>query len=107
LRIVDKEGTDRLVLTAEPGVPDMTFLDPAGKSRLTLDIADDKRPVFSIADQGQESGRMVFGLGSTGLPELHLSAGPSKRSVTLGVPSTGGPVLRLLDEEGKLLMRVP
>ncbi|MDR3635034.1 MAG: hypothetical protein P4L84_14615 [Isosphaeraceae bacterium] len=107
LRIVDKAGTDRLVLTAEPGVPDMTFLDPTGKSRLMLDIADDKSPVFSISDQGHESGRMVFSLGNTGLPELHLSAGPSKRSVTLGIPSAGGAVLRVLDEQGKLLMRVP
>jgi hypothetical protein len=107
LRVVDKAGTDRVLLTAEPGVPDMTFLDPNGQSRLTLDIADDKSPVFSISDHGHESGQMVFRLGKSGLPELYLSAGPGKRGVTLGVPSSGGAVLRLLDEEGKLLMRVP
>ena len=107
LRVVDQAGTDRVVLTAQPGVPDMTFLDPSGKACLTLDIADDKSPVFQIANESRESGRLVFGFGSQGLPELQLSAGASKRSVTLGVPSSGGPVLRVLDEKGRLLMRVP
>jgi hypothetical protein len=46
LRIVDREGKNRIVLTAEPKIPDMTFLDPAGKSRLTLDIAADSKPVL-------------------------------------------------------------
>lgn len=107
LRIVDKGGTDRIVLTAEPSLPDMTFLDPSGKSRLTLDIADDKSPVFALSDQGQDNAHMTFGLGASGLPELRLSAGPGKRSVTVGVPSSGGAVVRLLDEQGRLLMRVP
>ena len=47
LRIVERNGKERIVLTAVPGVPDMTFLDPAGESRLTLDIADDHKPVLS------------------------------------------------------------
>jgi hypothetical protein len=107
LRVVDNTGTDRVVLTADPQKPDMTFLDPSGRACLTLDIADDKSPVFQIAGESRESGRLIFGFGAEGLPQLQLSAGASKRSLTLGVPSSGGPVIRVLDEKGKLLMRVP
>src|SRR5689334_6064183 len=54
LRIVDQEGKDRIILTAETKIPDMTFLDPEGKSRLTLDIAEDHKPVLQFAEAGEE-----------------------------------------------------
>jgi hypothetical protein len=107
LRLVDQEGKDRIVLTAERGIPDMTFLDPSGKSRLTLDIADDQRPVLLISESGRESGRLTLGLEEEGVPMLQLYDGTGKKRITFGVPKNGGPVLRVLDKDEKLQIRFP
>jgi hypothetical protein len=107
LRIVDNEGKDRIVLTAEQGVPDMTFLDPSGKSRLTLDIANDRRPVLHFAESGKESGRLSMGLEEDGVPMLQLYDGSGKKRITFGVPKNGGPVLRILDKDERLQIRFP
>ncbi len=107
LRIVDKEGKDRIVLTAESGIPDMTFLDPSGKSRLTLDIADDRRPVLLFSESGKESGRLTLGLEEEGVPMLQLYDAAGKKRLTFGVPKNGGPVLRVLDKDEKLRIRFP
>jgi hypothetical protein len=108
LRIVDDAGKDRIVLTAEPSVPDMTFFDPSGKSRLTLDVAKDRRPVLLFADEtGKESNRLTLGLEDEGHPTLLLYDGAGRKRVVIGVPREGGPVLRVLDESGKLRMRFP
>ena len=106
LRIVDKAGADRIVLTAEPGIPDMTFLDPQGKGRLTLDIADDHKPVLQFSDSGEETGRLTLGM-EAGSPMLKLSDSHRKKQVAIGVPKQGGPIIRIMDEEGKLQMRFP
>lgn len=107
LRIVDQAGKDRIVLTAATGIPDMTFLDPSGKSRLTLDIADDQRPVLLFSESGQESGRLTIGLEEEGVPMLQLYDGSGKKRLTFGVPKEGGPVLRVLDKDGRLKVRFP
>jgi hypothetical protein len=108
LRIVDDAGKDRVVLTAEPNVPDMTFYDPSGKSRLTLDVANDRRPVLLFADEtGKESNRLTVGLEDEGHPSLLLYDAEGRKRVVLGVPREGGPVLRVLDENGRLRMRFP
>lgn len=107
LRIVDKDGKDRMVMTAEPGIPDMTFLDPSGKSRLTLDIADDRRPVLLFSESGKESGRLTLGLEEEGVPMLQLYDDSGKKRITFGVPKNGGPVLRVLDKDEKLQIRFP
>jgi hypothetical protein len=59
IKIVEHNGKERIILTAVPGIPDMTFLDPAGESRLTLDIADDHKPVLSVSDLAKGKGRLV------------------------------------------------
>jgi hypothetical protein len=105
LRVVDREGKDRLVLTAEPKVPDMTFLDPSGKSRLTLDIADDHKPVLTFSESGEES-RLTLGL-EEGRPMLTLYDQAGKKRVTFGLPKAGGPIIRILDENEKLRTRLP
>ena len=106
LRIVDAAGADRMVLTAEPHIPDLTFLDPAGKGRLTLDIADDHKPVLEFSDSGKESGRLTLGL-EAGSPMLQLFDPERKRRVAIGVPKQGGPIIRIMDDDGKLQMRFP
>jgi hypothetical protein len=108
LRIVDDAGKDRIVLTAEPSLPDMTFFDPSGKSRLTLDIAKDRRPVLLFADEsGRESNRLTLGLEDEGHPGLVLYDGAGRKRITFGIPRDGGPVIRVLDENEKLRMRLP
>jgi hypothetical protein len=107
LRVVDNEGRNRLVLTADPAQPDMTFFDPSGKSRLTLDIAKDRKPVLMFADEaGDATGRLVLGL-EDGLPGLSLYDTAGRKRVAFGIPREGGPVLRVLDENEKLRMRFP
>jgi hypothetical protein len=105
LRIVDQQGKDRIVLTAEPKVPDMVFFDPSGKSRLTLDIADDHKPVLSFFEAGKES-RLTIGL-EEGAPVLNLYDRAGKKRVTFSVPMNGSPVIRILDENEKLQLRYP
>jgi hypothetical protein len=80
LKIVERNGKERIVLTAVPGVPDMTFLDPSGESRLTLDIADDHKPVLSVSDLAKGKGRLVLGI-EDGSPTLHLFDRDGKRRV--------------------------
>ena len=106
LRIVDREGKDRIVLTAEQNIPDMTFLDPKGKSRLTLDIAADHKPVLQFAEAGEEKGRLTMGMEEAG-PMLQFYDREGKRRVAFGVPKTGGPVLRILDENERTQTRFP
>jgi hypothetical protein len=105
LRIVDQQGKDRIVLTADPKVPDMIFLDPAGKSRLTLDIAADHKPVLSFSESGKES-RLTIGL-EEGTPMLNLYDQAGKKRVAFGIPRAGGAVLRVLDANEQLQTRFP
>jgi hypothetical protein len=106
LRIVDADGKDRIVLTAEKKIPDMTFLDPDGKSRLTLDIAEDHKPVLIFAQAGKGSSRMTLGL-EEGAPMLQFYDQDGKKRVAFGVPEAGGPILRILDKEGRIQTRFP
>src|SRR4051794_32620462 len=46
LKLVDRGGKARIILSAQEGIPDLTFLDPDGKGRLTLDITEDRTPVL-------------------------------------------------------------
>jgi hypothetical protein len=105
LRVVDQEGKERIVLTADPKVPDMIFYDPAGKSRLMLDIADDHKPVLSFAEAGSES-RLTLGL-EDGTPMLNLFDQAGKKRVAFGIPKAGGPVIRVMDANERLQMRFP
>jgi hypothetical protein len=106
LRIVEQNGRDRIILTAVPGVPDMTFLDPSGQTRLTLDIADDNKPVLVVSESGQAKGRLTLGI-ENGTPMLQLYDRNGVRRVTLGVPKDIGALIRIYDEEGRLKGRVP
>ena len=105
LRIVDQQGRDRIVLTAEPKIPDMIFLDPEGKSRLTLDIAEDHKPVLSFSESGKES-RLTVGL-EDGTPMLNLYDQAGKKRVAFGIHKAGGAVIRILDAKEQLLKRFP
>jgi hypothetical protein len=108
LRVVDDTGKDRIVLTADPNQADMIFFDPSGKSRLTLDVARDRRPVLIFANEsGKESNRLVLGLEDEGHPSLMLYDKNGRKRVTFGIPKEGGPVIRVLDENEKLQMRFP
>ena len=71
LKIVQRDGKERIVLTAVPGVPDMTFLDPGGQSRLTLDIADDHKPVLRVSETANGKGHLILGI-EDGSPMLQL-----------------------------------
>jgi hypothetical protein len=106
LKIVERDGKERIVLTAIKGVPDMTFLDPAGESRLTLDIADDHRPVVSVSDTAKGKGRLALGI-EDGSPNLQLYDRDGKRRVTLGVPKDTGALIRIYDGDGKVQGRFP
>jgi len=106
LRIVERNGKDRLVLTAMPGIPDMTFLDPMGQSRLTLDIAGDERPVLAISESGHEKGRLTIGI-ENGSPMLRLYDKAGKMRVVLGIPQEIGSLIRILDTDGSILGRLP
>ena len=106
LKIVERNGKERIILTAVPGVPDMTFLDPAGQSRLTLDIADDHKPVLSVSDTAKGKGRLVLGI-EDGSPIVQLYDRDGKRRVTLGVPKDTGALIRTYDADGKVQGRFP
>jgi hypothetical protein len=84
----------------------MTFLDPAGDSRLTLDIANDHKPVLSVSDIAKGKGRLVLGI-EEGSPNLHLYDREGKRRVTLGVPKDTGALIRIYDADGKVQGRFP
>ena len=106
LRIVQRDGKERIVLTAVPGVPDMTFLDPAGHTRLTLDIADDNQPVLVISESGKAKGRLEIGI-ENGSPRLQLFDRDGTKRVVLGVPKDVGALLRTFDENGRIQGRFP
>lgn len=106
LRIVQRDGKDRLVLSAIPEIPDMTFYDPQGKARLTLDIAKDKAPELSIAESGTEKGRLAIGI-DNGTPVLRLYDRTGKLRVSMGVPHDLGALIRIFDEDGSVVGRLP
>jgi hypothetical protein len=106
LRIQESTGRDRLILTAQKGVPDMTFLDPEGQSRLTLDIAEDQKPVLVISESGHEKGRLTIGI-ENGSPMLKLYDKTGKMRVALGIPHEMGSLIRILDADGHILGRLP
>ena len=108
LRVVDDAGKDRIVLSADPVEADLTFFDPSGKSRLTIDVAKDRRPVLQFSDESnKESNRLTLGLEDEGHPALILYDGEGRNRVSFGIPKQGGPVIRVLDEKGRLQMRFP
>jgi hypothetical protein len=106
VRIVEPNGRERIILTAVPGVPDMTFLDPSGHTRLTLDIADDNKPMLVVSESGQAKGRLTLGI-ENGSPMLQLYDRDGVRRVMLGVPKEIGSLIRIYDEGGKLQARLP
>jgi hypothetical protein len=106
LRIVDQSGRERIVLTAVPGVPDMTFLDANGQTRLTLDIADDSKPVLVISESGQAKGRLTLGI-ENGSPTLQLYDRDGVKRVTIGIPKDIGALIRTYDAQGKVQGRFP
>ncbi len=107
LRIVEqKGGRERIVLTAVPGVPDMTFLDPSGHTRLTLDIADDNKPVLVISESGQAKGRLTLGI-ENGSPRLQLYDREGVKRVTIGIPRDIGALIRTYDADGRVQGRFP
>jgi hypothetical protein len=106
LRIVQRDGKDRIVLTAIPEIPDMTFFDPSGHARLTLDIANDKQPELAIAESGEHKGRLAIGI-DNGTPVLRLYDRAGKMRVSMGVPQDVGALIRIFDEEGRVLGRLP
>ena len=106
LRIVEPDGTDRIVLTAVPGVPDMTFRDPGGQTRLTLDIADNNRPVLVISESGKAKGRLELGI-ENGSPALQLYDRDGVKRVTIGIPKDIGALIRTFDEKGRVQGRFP
>jgi hypothetical protein len=106
LKIVQRDGKERIVLTAVSRVPDMTFLDPAGQSRLTLDIADDHRPVLTVAESAKGKGQLILGI-EDGSPALQFYDRDGKKRVTLGVPKDTGALIRIFDADGKVQGRFP
>jgi hypothetical protein len=84
----------------------MSFLDPKGRSRLTLDIAGDEQPVLAISESGQEKGRLTIGIENES-PMLKLYDQAGKLRVTIGVPHDVGSLIRILDEDGRVLRRLP
>jgi hypothetical protein len=101
LRIVDQEGKDRIIMTAEPKVPDMVFFDPSGKSRLTLDIADDHKPVVSFIESGKES-RFTIGF-EEGIPVLNYFDQAGRKRVAFSIPANFAPMIHILDENQQLI----
>jgi hypothetical protein len=106
LKIVQRDGKERIVLTAVPGVPDMMFLDPAGQGRLTLDIADDHKPVLRVSESAAGKGRLILGI-EDGSPTLQLFDRDGQKRVTLGVPKDTGALIRIFDTDGKVKGRFP
>jgi hypothetical protein len=107
LRLVDLRGKERIILTAEDGVPDMTFLDPAGKCRLTLDITEDRVPRLLFSESGEEKNGLTLGFGEEDGPMLEFFDNKGKKRILIAAPPKGKPYLRFLDAEGKLLARFP
>jgi hypothetical protein len=107
LRLVDRGGKERIVLTAEEGIPDMTFLDPAGKGRLTLDITQDRVPVLLFSEAGEEKNGVSLGFGEEEGPMLQFLDIKGKKRIIIAAPPKGKPYLRFNDEAGKLLARYP
>ncbi len=106
LRIVESNGKERIVLTAVPGVPDMTFLDPDGHTRLTLDIADDNRPALIVSESGMAKGRLELGIENSS-PMLQLYDREGVKRVVIGIPKDIGALIRTFDEKGKVQGRFP
>jgi hypothetical protein len=106
LKIVERSGKERVVLTAVPGIPDMTFLDPAGQGRLTLDIAEDHKPVLRVSESNKGKGSLVLGI-EDGSPNVQLYDRDGKKRVTLGIPKDTGALIRLFDADGKIQGRFP
>jgi hypothetical protein len=107
LKIVERGGKERLVLTAVKGIPDMTFFDPDGKGRLTLDIADDHQPVLRVSDADEKGqGSVIIGL-ENGSPNLQFYDRRGQKRVTLGVPTDTGALIRIYNDEGKFVGRIP
>jgi hypothetical protein len=106
LKLVDQGGKERIVLTAREGIPDMTFLDPSGKGRLTLDITDDRVPVLLFSESGEEKNGLTLGFGEDG-PMMQFFDANGKKRIVIAAPSKGKPYLRFLDDQGKLLARFP
>lgn len=106
LRIVERNGKDRIVLTAVPGIPDMTFLDAGGDTRLTLDIADDNKPELVVAESGRAKGRLTLGI-ENGSPMLQLYDRDGTKRVTIGVPKDVGSLIRIFDADGRVVGRIP
>ncbi|HKI19556.1 MAG TPA: hypothetical protein VKA15_16845 [Isosphaeraceae bacterium] len=107
LRIVDRDGKDRIVLTAVPGIPDMTFVDPTGQTRLALDIAEDAKPELVISESGKANkGRLTLGI-ENGSPLLQLYDRDGKKRVTFGVPKDAGGLIRIFDADGRIQGRFP
>jgi hypothetical protein len=107
LKLVDREGKERIVLTAEEGIPDMTFLDPSGKSRLTLDITQDRIPVLLFSESGEEKNGLTLGFGEEEGPMLQFYDSKGKKRIAIAAPPKGKPYLRFLDDQGRLLARFP
>jgi hypothetical protein len=106
LKIVEPDGKERIILTAAPGVPDMTFIDPAGQSRLTLDIANDHKPVLMVSETGKGKGQLVLGI-EDGSPMLQFFDRDGKKRVTIGVPNDTGALVRIFGADGKVQGRFP
>ncbi len=107
LRLVDQQGKERIILTAEEGIPDMTFLDPAGKGRLTLDITEDRTPVLLFSESGEEKNGLTLGFGEEEGPMLQFFDNKGKKRITIAAPPKGKPYLRFMDDQGKLIFRFP
>jgi hypothetical protein len=91
LKLVDREGKERIVLTAEEGIPDMTFLDPSGKSRLTLDITQDRIPVLLFSESGEEKNGLTLGFGEEEGPMLQFYDSKGKKRIAIAAPPKGKP----------------
>jgi hypothetical protein len=107
LKLVDRGGKERIILSAQEGIPDMTFLDPDGKGRLTLDITEDRIPVLLFSESGEAKNGLSLGFGEDEGPMLKLYDHNGKTRVIIAAPPKGKPYLRFLDEQGKLLARFP
>jgi hypothetical protein len=107
LKLVDRGGKERIILTAEEGIPDMTFLDPAGKGRLTLDITEDRTPVLLFSESGEAKNGLSLGFGEEEGPMLQFYDHNGMKRILIAAPPKGKPYLRFLDEHGKLLARFP
>jgi hypothetical protein len=84
----------------------MTFLDPQGKSRLTLDIAEDHKPIVLFSEDGKEY-PLTIEL-EQGLPLLQLRDEAGIKRLTIAIPKGGGgPIMRFLSATGSFLRSFP